>query len=333
MKTKKHARVLAWLTGLVLSLMAATGKANTIPEIPQIPAFLPISSSVPMTKKLPIDGEWMISAIRKRIRIEGGRAYALDSWVHMFVLKIEPHMVVMKDIRRTAPGQYSGQDLPLMGPLTAQLMPDGSLHYTVAGILGPVKLKLLPLRMDDQRALDREKNGGSSSAGEDYGDEESGSDEDGYGDDGYDEEGYDEESGDEYGDEEYEDDEDYTDADSNEDFEEEYEDEAPKKVAAIKIRRAMKGCKGKQIYQSGTSCFSCPKGYRRFSPTRKMTHPRACTQRGFGNDTVKAKYRWELNGCPKGLFKHKGYCKSCPEGTKRIHVAGLDTGYCRVLAF
>jgi len=106
----------------------------------------------------------------------------------------------------------------------------------------------------------------------------------------------------------------------------------PKKVPAKKIRKAQKtGCKGSQVYLSGGSCYSCPKGYRRYSPTRKMTHPKACTQRGWGSKKVKAKYVWEMNGCRKGEFKHKGYCKKCPKNSKRIHAAGLDTGYCRVL--
>ena len=105
----------------------------------------------------------------------------------------------------------------------------------------------------------------------------------------------------------------------------------PKQVAAKKIRKAQPGgCKGKQIYLSGGSCYACPDGYRRYSPTRKMTHAKACTQRGWGTKKVKAKYVWESNGCRKGEFKHKGYCKKCPKNTKRIHAAGLDTGYCRV---
>ena len=64
-----------------------------------------------------------------------------------------------------------------------------------------------------------------------------------------------------------------------------------------------------------------------------MTHPEACKERGvgFGKDKVKAKYVWGANGCPKHQFKFKGYCMKCPKGTKRIHAAGIDTGYCKVL--
>jgi hypothetical protein len=104
----------------------------------------------------------------------------------------------------------------------------------------------------------------------------------------------------------------------------------PKQVRAKSLGKARaSGCKGKQIYLSEGSCYSCPDGYRRYSPTRKMTHAKACTQRGLGRKTTKAKYVFEYNGCKKGAFKHEGYCKVCPAGTERIHVAGVDTGYCR----
>jgi len=110
-----------WLSILVLWLPHAQA------DPPGIPASLPVMTDVPMTEKLPIDGEWMVDTIRKRIRIEGGRAYAVDPWLHLFVLKVEPLMVVLKELRRNRPGQYTGQDLPLMGKLTATLMSDGSL--------------------------------------------------------------------------------------------------------------------------------------------------------------------------------------------------------------
>ncbi|GAA6153256.1 hypothetical protein [Pseudoteredinibacter isoporae] len=294
-----------------------------IPEIPQIPAFLPWSHDVPMTDKLPIDGEWMITAIRKRIRIEGGRAYAIDSWLHLFVLKIEPMMVVQKQWRRTGPGEYAGEDLPLMGPFTATLNPNGQMTMRIQGVMGPVTLTLVPVRADNQKRFDREKSGKLedeerySEDEEEYSEDEEYSEEDEY---------YEDET-------EYSDEEEYAEDEEYYEDEEEYseEDEGPKKVAAIKIRKARKGCKGKQIYLSRGACYSCPSGYRRFSPTRKMTHPKACTERGLGRDTVKAKYLWQANGCKKGQFKHKGYCKVCPESSKRIHVAGLDTGYCKVL--
>ena len=104
------------------------------------------------------------------------------------------------------------------------------------------------------------------------------------------------------------------------------------KIPAKKYKKAKRGCEGKQVYLSGTKCYECPSGYKRKSLTRKMTHPEACEKRGMGFNKKKksAKYVWGANGCPKHQFKHKGYCKKCPKGTKRIHVAGMDTGTCKL---
>jgi hypothetical protein len=142
-----------------LLLSASFTSAHAQGQIPQVPAFLPNETDVPMGQKLPIDGDWIISTIHKRIRIEGGRAYALDPWVHLFVLKIEPLMVVLENIQRTGPGRYSGQDLPLMGPLTATLGPDGSLSVTVAGAMGTSRYSLIPDRLDDPQSFALERSG------------------------------------------------------------------------------------------------------------------------------------------------------------------------------
>ena len=136
---------------LGLSLLApVTASASGLPQgIPQIPAFLPYSDQVAATQPMPLDGTWLISANRKKIRIEGGRAYAMDGWLHLFVLKVEPGMVVIKDIRPTAAGAYSGEDLPLMGQFTARVQADRSLAVTVAGAMGPINYKLTPLQLDN----------------------------------------------------------------------------------------------------------------------------------------------------------------------------------------
>jgi hypothetical protein len=149
--------MIAAILALALSAWAMPGHAQG--QIPQVPAFLPTVTDVPMGQKLPIDGDWIISTIHKRIRIEGGRAYALDPWIHMFVLKIEPLMVVLENIQRTGPGRYSGQDLPLMGPLTAALGPDGSLNVTVAGTMGTSRYSLIPARLDDPQSFALERSG------------------------------------------------------------------------------------------------------------------------------------------------------------------------------
>jgi hypothetical protein len=108
---------------------------------------------VQATQALPIDGEWIISTIKKRIRIDGGRAYAVDPWLHMFVLKIEPLMVVIQDIERTGSGEYTGKDLPLLGEWKAQLQANGQLKVDVAGAFGPVTYQLIPVNVDDREAF------------------------------------------------------------------------------------------------------------------------------------------------------------------------------------
>ena len=133
---------------VLFAVLTAPALAQT-PQIPQIPAFLPTADQVPATQPMPLDGTWLVNTIRKKIRIEGGRAYAVDPWVHMFVLKVEPGMVVLRDIAPAAPGKYTGSDLPLMGQLTATVQPDRSLAVSVQTALMPVQYKLIPVQLDN----------------------------------------------------------------------------------------------------------------------------------------------------------------------------------------
>lgn len=68
--------------------------------------------------------------------------------------------------------------------------------------------------------------------------------------------------------------------------------------------------------------YSCPKGYKRFSPTRKMNHSKACTLRQPGkNKYKKAKYQGRYKyKCPKltKLFPKGRQCMSCPKGSKLV---------------
>ena len=125
--------------------------------IPQVSAFLPDRYSVAQTDPMPIDGVWTISTIRKRIRFEGGRAFAVDPWTHMFVLKVQPDMVVVQDIRRTGAGVYEGFDLPLLGESTMRIGEDGNLDVLVQGKLGPARFRLLRRELDDGRAFNDER--------------------------------------------------------------------------------------------------------------------------------------------------------------------------------
>lgn len=148
-------RLTAPLAGFLFSLLLAAG-ANAQPaQIPQIPAFLPMAHTVPKAQAMPIDGTWTISSIGKRIRIEGGRAYAVDPWLHLFVLQIQPSMVVIKDIKPTGPGRYSGQDLPLMGQFDASVQADGTLGVSVAAMI-PTRYTLTPVTLDNQAWFNQE---------------------------------------------------------------------------------------------------------------------------------------------------------------------------------
>ena len=124
--------------------------------VPQIPAFLPDKYSVTRTQALPIDGVWMISTIKKKIRIEQGRAYAVDPWLHLLVLKVQPDMVVLQNFRRTGPGQYGADDLPLLGPATMRLNAQGNMDVTVQGKFGPVRYALIRLEPQFPEALTAE---------------------------------------------------------------------------------------------------------------------------------------------------------------------------------
>ena len=135
------------LVGMLGFGMPAT--AQVLPQVPQIPAFLPMFDSVAPTPPQPLDGTWLITSIRKKVRIEGGRAYAIDGWVHMMVLKVEPGMVVIQDIVPTAPGKYTGNDLPLMGTWDARVEADRSIAVTVKTALMPISYKLVPMQLDN----------------------------------------------------------------------------------------------------------------------------------------------------------------------------------------
>lgn len=156
-------RVAAILAALAMTGVAPVAGAQDLAEtitkaagVPQIPAFLPDKYSVERSEALPIDGLWMVSTIRKKIRIEQGRAYAADPWLHMFVLKVQPDMVVLQNFRRTGPGKYAADDLPLMGPAEMTVNAKGNLDVLVRGALGPVKYTLVRVEPQYPAALTAE---------------------------------------------------------------------------------------------------------------------------------------------------------------------------------
>ncbi len=166
---KHHAnpfgKFIALLTSLALApgLLLASASAQSMDEaiadavgIPQIGAFLPDKYDVPETETLAIDGVWLISANRKKIRIEKGRAYAVDPWLHLFTLKIQPDMVVLQNFDRVAPGQYVADDLPLLGPAKFRLLPNGNMKVNVQGVLGPASYTLIKRKYDDNSKMQAE---------------------------------------------------------------------------------------------------------------------------------------------------------------------------------
>lgn len=142
-------RLIRLLFVTTFALLAPVAKSQGIPQLPQIPAFLPTLDQVVATQAMPIDGTWLIPSIGKKIRIEAGRAYAVDPWLHLFVLQIQPGMVVIRNIAPTAPGTYSGEDLPLMGTFNARVQPDRALAVSVATLVGPINYKLVPMQLDN----------------------------------------------------------------------------------------------------------------------------------------------------------------------------------------
>ncbi len=127
--------------------MAAGGMGDALAQaagVPQMNAFLPNKAAVAAGERMDIDGVYTISTIGKSIRIDRGRAYAVDPWLHMLTLKVEPNMVVMRNIQMTGRGQYVGDDLPLMGKAKMTVSPEGAINVTVAGMVGPVNYALIP---------------------------------------------------------------------------------------------------------------------------------------------------------------------------------------------
>jgi hypothetical protein len=106
--------------------------ANTY-EVPKFKAFLPMSYNVPPTEAMPLDGVYMIAGMDKRIRIEKGRSYAVDSWMVMMVLEVRPNMVLTKDISPIAPGKYTGYNFTFRKEEIFEVTPAGNVESRVGG--------------------------------------------------------------------------------------------------------------------------------------------------------------------------------------------------------
>lgn len=138
------------LFALLFLIATQSYSAENITQVAQVPAFLPNKSDVAKTKPMPIDGVWLVSPLGKKIRVEEGRAYALEPWVHMFVLEIKPDMVTTKDLKPVAPSKYEAYDLPVNGPSKWEVVEGGDIQATVKGPLGPANFKLIPIALDNK---------------------------------------------------------------------------------------------------------------------------------------------------------------------------------------
>lgn len=250
-----------------------------------IPAFLPNVDNVAPTQSMALDGIWVINTIGKKIKIESGRAYAIDTWLHLFTLRISPGMVVIQNIKPVQPGQYSGDDLPLLGKWTAKMQANRSLAVSVAGSMGPVQYILQPVQLDNAAWFEKEMSVAGLTPGppntvppQPVPDP--------------------------------------IPEDKPVVIEDEKEEKPILKKEIVATDHGPYACKGKDIYLSKGSCYQCPSGYSRFSPTRKMTHEKACTKRQPGKNLyARAKYVNEFSlSCVGSQFKYKGRCKSCPNG-------------------
>lgn len=311
----------------------------------QVRALLPMVGDVAPSGSMSLDGIWTINTINKKIRIESGRAYAVDSWLHLFFLKIEPGMVVINDITQTAPGEYSGKDLPLVGEWNAKFETDRSLSVTVAGAMGPVSYKLIPVQIDSEEWFYKEMivaglrpdpsqsqpppigiptppvndppppvfNPNPPVVNPDPPVYDPG-------------------------------------PPSYDPGPPVYQPPPPVfkprpvtgrcgrdgalacgkkgKVDAIKVGAAKKwGCKGKQSYftpHNGGECWRCPSGFKR--TTTPIHKPNSCKARGLKigkKDRTNAKFERAAFSCAKGQFKKGKSCYACPKGSKKITILGV----------
>lgn len=123
------------------------------PWIISLGAALPGRYAVDLGAPLPIDGIWRISTNNKRIRIERGRAFAVDGWNHVLLFRVEPEQVTMTDIRREKAGEYLGRDILLGGDARMTLRADGNLDVRVATFPFPAKFVLIREGLDDPEAV------------------------------------------------------------------------------------------------------------------------------------------------------------------------------------
>ncbi|MEM7689371.1 MAG: caspase family protein [Pseudomonadota bacterium] len=138
----------------LLDPTATGGELNSDkPWIISLGAALPDRYAVDYGEPLPIDGIWRISTNDKRLRIERGRAFAVDGWNHVLLFKVKPDQVTMTNLREEEAGRYLGRDILLNGDAVLTLREDGDLDVTVALFPFPAKFVLYREGLDDPEAF------------------------------------------------------------------------------------------------------------------------------------------------------------------------------------
>ncbi len=349
----------AGLAALWIAALAESPRADSIPgvgPVPEVPAFLPMVAAVPAGEAMPVDGTWSITSIGKTVRIERGRVYAVEGWTHLFVLKIQPGMVVIKDLRPSAPGQYTAYDLPLMGAWLGRMAADRTLTVDVQGALGPAKYQLMPLQLDNpdwyQQAL---AEAGLAAPGSTA----PGAAAPGYSPPAYQPPAYPPPAYPPPSTPEPEPAYPQSGFSTPEPPQGTYQLAAysqpahplasipepafpPARADPIRAGRPAKlGCDGKQLYfsaRNGGECWQCPSGFGR-NGAMLVSSDKACAQRNsLGAPKIikgpfqSATYVRSVWGCPANQFhmaKDGGSCMTCPSGYRRSQVLGMDSQSCR----
>ena len=135
-------RVKTLLTLFGATAMAGTTLAPLEPANAQVPAFLPNKEAVAAGESMAIDGDWHVNTIDRVIRIERGRAYAVEGWTHAFILSVQPDMVTIQNIQQVNETEYVGDDLPMMARVTLRVASPDRIEATVPGLLGPARYTL-----------------------------------------------------------------------------------------------------------------------------------------------------------------------------------------------
>lgn len=125
------------------------------PWIISLGAALPDRYAVDLGTPLAIDGIWRISTNNKRIRIERGRAFAVDGWNHALLFRVQPEQVVAINMRDGKNGEFLSRDILLNGDTVMTLRDDGNLDVRVATFPFPVEFVLIREALDDPDALGR----------------------------------------------------------------------------------------------------------------------------------------------------------------------------------